>query len=96
MATIDELKKIRLGKLAKLKKLGADPYPGTITRNHTIAKARRAPGKDVAVAGRLMGIRGHGKIFFLDLVDGTGKIQVVLKSDQCEKKSFGASRRVKR
>ncbi len=88
MATIDELKKIRLGKLAKLKKLGVDPYPGTITRNHTIAKARRLPGKDVAVAGRITGIRGHGKIFFLDLVDGTGKIQVVLKSDVCNTKAF--------
>ena len=88
MATIDELKKMRLAKLAKLKKLGVDPYPGTIIRNHTIAKARRLAGKDVAVAGRIMGIRGHGKIFFLDLVDGTGKIQVVLKSDQCGNKSF--------
>lgn len=88
MATIDELKKMRFVKLAKLKKLGVDPYPGTIMRNHPIAKSRRLPGKDVAVAGRIMGIRGHGKIFFLDLVDGTGKIQVVLKSDVCDPKVF--------
>ncbi|MCX6791835.1 MAG: hypothetical protein NT149_02255 [Candidatus Gottesmanbacteria bacterium] len=40
MATIDDLKKMRLAKLAKLKKLGADPYPGTIIRKQTIAKAR--------------------------------------------------------
>ncbi len=88
MATIDDLKKIRLEKLESLKKRGIDPYPGTITRKETIAKARKLTGKSVAVAGRVMGMRGHGKIFFLDLVDGTGKLQVVLKSDVCEKKSF--------
>lgn len=90
MATIDDLRKMRLAKLARLRKFGADPYPGTITRNHTIAKARGLTGKDaaVAVAGRVMGQRGHGKIFFLDLVDGTGKIQVVLKSDVCNAKAF--------
>jgi lysyl-tRNA synthetase class 2 len=90
MATIDELKKMRLAKLAKLRSIRIDPYPGTIIRKQTIAKARRLTGKDAtaAVAGRVMGIRGHGKIFFLDLVDGTGKIQIVVKSDKCAAKSF--------
>ena len=88
MATIDDLRKTRLEKLESLKKLGIDPYPGTIIRKDTIVKARRMHGKTVAVAGRVMGMRGHGKIFFLDMVDGTGKIQVVLKSDVCDKKSF--------
>jgi len=81
MATIDDLKKMRLTKLAELKALGADPYPGTITRKHTIAKARLLTGKDVAVAGRVMGMRGHGKIGFWDVVDGTGKIQVFYKTN---------------
>lgn len=81
MATIDQLKKVRLEKLAKLKKRGIDPYPGTIIRKETIAKVRRMIGKPVAVCGRITGLRGHGKIFFLDLLDGTGKIQVLLKSD---------------
>ncbi len=88
MATIDYLKKMRLTKLAKLRGAGVDPYPGTITRKYTIAKARGLTGKDAAVAGRVMGVRGHGKIFFLDLIDGTGKIQVVLKSDVCSAKAF--------
>ncbi len=82
MATIDDLRKMRLTKLAKLKKLGADPYPGTITRKQTIAKARSLQGRDVAVAGRVMGMRGHGKIGFWDITDGTGKIQIFYKSDK--------------
>lgn len=81
MATIDDLKKMRLEKLAKLKKLGIDPYPGTITRKETVLKARKMVGKTVAVAGRIMGMRGHGKINFLDIEDATGKMQVMLKTD---------------
>jgi len=88
MATIDDLRKIRMEKLESLKKRGIDPYPGTIIRKETILKARKLSGKDAAVAGRIMGMRGHGKIFFLDLVDGTGKVQAVLKSDVCDTKSF--------
>lgn len=81
MATIDDLKKMRLEKLAKLKKLGIDPYPGTIVRKETVVKARKLTGKTVSVAGRVMGMRGHGKISFLDIEDATGKIQVMLKAD---------------
>ena len=88
MATIDELRRTRLEKLKKLKDLGHDPYPADILRKETISKARKITGKEVQVAGRIMGLRGHGKIFFLDLVDGSGKIQAVLKSDVVVKKAF--------
>ena len=87
MATIDELKKIRLEKLARLKSLGIDPYPADVHRKESIIKARRMVGKEVAVAGRIMGMRGHGKILFLDIVDGSGKVQAVIKSDVCSKKA---------
>ncbi len=88
MATIDDLKKIRGEKLEALKKQGIDPYPGTIHRKQTVVKARGMDQKEVAIAGRIMGMRGHGKIFFLDIMDGSGKVQVVLKSDVVEEKSF--------
>lgn len=88
MSTIEELKKIRREKLGAFKKMGVDPYPGTITRNHTIAQARTMIGKTSEVAGRVTGFRGHGKIYFVDLADGTGKIQVVIKSDVCDGKAF--------
>lgn len=88
MATIDDLKKTRLNKLESLKKEGLDPYPGFITREQSVREARAMEGKAVSVAGRIMGMRGHGKIFFLDLVDGTDKIQVVLKSDACKPEAF--------
>ena len=88
MATIDELKKVRLGKLEALKKLGVDPYPGTVDRSDTVSEARVMEGKTVTIAGRVTGFRGQGKIYFLDIVDGTGKIQVVVKVDTCDKQVF--------
>lgn len=89
MATIDELKKVRLEKLEALIKRGIDPYPSVVRREHIITRALSMDGREVAVAGRIMGMRGHGKIYFLDLVDETGKIQVVVKADSCDKTSFG-------
>lgn len=88
MATIDDLKKVRLEKLEALKKLGVNPYPPTVTRKQTITQARENEGKDVAVTGRLRGLRGHGKILFADLSDESAKIQVVFKADALQKKSL--------
>ncbi len=88
MATIDDLKKVRLEKLEKLKKAGLDPYPATVDRKHTVAEALALKGKSVSTTGRLMSMRGHGKIVFTDLVDASGKIQVVFKQDILEASSF--------
>ncbi len=88
MPTIDELKRARLQKLEALKKNGIDPYPATVTRKQTISDAIALDGKAVAVAGRLTGLRGHGKIIFVDLADESGKIQLVLKTDAIEEKVF--------
>lgn len=86
---IDELKKVRLEKLAKLKKVGVDPYPASVQRDYMIVQARDMEGKTVALAGRIRGLRGHGKIMFADLVDESGKIQVVFKADGINQKTFG-------
>src|SRR3989338_10445017 len=81
MAAIDELRKARLRKLEELRKKGIDPYPAAIKRGQRLADAKKMAGREVAVAGRLMAIRGQGKISFADIFDGSGKIQIVFKSD---------------
>jgi lysyl-tRNA synthetase class 2 len=88
MATLDELIKVRLEKAKKLRDLGIDPYPSVVKREHTIGSARQMDGRKVHVAGRVTGMRGHGKILFWDLVDESGKIQVVLKADACKPSSW--------
>ncbi|MFH1840831.1 MAG: lysine--tRNA ligase [Candidatus Shapirobacteria bacterium] len=79
---IEELRKIRLGKLAQIRKLGIDPYPAKARRDQSIAQALKMLGKKVAVAGRIRAMRGHGGIQFWDLQDASGKIQLVFKSDK--------------
>jgi len=81
-STLDDLIKVRLGKLEQIKKLGIDPYPARCVRKQTCAEALELIGKEVAVAGRIMAIRGHGGIQFFDLRDESGKIQVVFKADK--------------
>ena len=79
---IDQLKKIRLQKLEQLKKLKIDPYPARCQRQQTISQVLKMMGKKVAIAGRLMAIRGHGGIQFMDLADESGKIQLVFKKEE--------------
>lgn len=88
MATIDDLKKARIAKLEKLRELGIDPYPPVVRREHTLQQARGMEERAVAVAGRVVRMRGHGKLVFWDIVDESGKMQIMLKADTCKPEAF--------
>ncbi len=81
----EELRKIRLQKLERIRKLGIDPYPARCQRRQTISQSRKMMAKKVAIAGRIMAIRGHGAIQFFDLRDESAQIQLVFKSDELKK-----------
>src|SRR3989344_5625047 len=78
----------RLAKLDQLKNLGINPYPSVSQRTHLsqqiATQYQSLEGKVVTVAGRLMSLREHGKLAFMDLVDQSGKIQLFVKSDVLE------------
>ena len=87
----------RLQKLANIRALGIDPYPHRYTRTHTaqqavalLAQAEQS-GKtetaEVNVAGRVMANRTMGKISFLDIYDGSGKIQLFLSKNELDEQS---------
>lgn len=87
MSSIDEIRSARLAKLSLLKERGINPYPATTKRDTTIAEAvthfeSLKEGKTIIVAGRIMSWRGQGKIIFLDIDDGTGRFQALLKSGE--------------
>lgn len=88
MATIDELMKTRLSKLDAMRKRGIDPYPSLVRREHTIEQAKMMDGRSASICGRIIGMRGHGKIFFWDIADESGKIQAVIKADTCNADAF--------
>ena len=89
----NELVKVRLQKLKRLRDRGIEPYPHRFDRTHTTREAmlllesrESLPDDDTAnpeitVAGRLVGFRGMGKATFADLIDGSGQIQVLFRSN---------------
>lgn len=89
MTSIEELQQERLRKLEKLQAAGRDPYPAESHQSITIAELRsdfaaQTTGGEVTVAGRVMAARGHGALMFVDLFDGTDRIQGYLKDDTLE------------
>lgn len=76
---LDQLQQIRLEKLQKLRQLGVNPFAFKFDKQDSIAAARKKLSKTTQTAGRLMAIRGHGQLIFADLIDQTGKIQLIFR-----------------
>lgn len=90
MSREEELKKAREHKLELLKKEKINPYPSVSRRTHTISDVlknfAKLKGKTLFVTGRILSIRSHGKISFLDLKDESGKIQLYFSQKNLGKK----------
>ena len=84
---LEEIRKIRLEKVKKLRKLGIDPYPSKVkSAPQKISSARESLGKKATVAGRIWGWRGHGNSIFADLKDESGKIQLFFQKKNLKDK----------
>ncbi|MPZ50386.1 MAG: lysine--tRNA ligase [Dehalococcoidia bacterium] len=98
MPSEGELHQERLTKLARLRQRGIDPYPPRYQRSHSALDAAEAflkwepvsegePAR-VSVAGRVTALRNMGKAAFLDLRDGSGRIQVYVRRDKVSESDF--------
>lgn len=81
---LNELLLMRREKLKELKNKGKDPFlveKFEYTHHSVDIKENfeELEEKEVAVAGRIMSRRGHGKVSFLDLQDSKGKIQLFVR-----------------
>jgi lysyl-tRNA synthetase class 2 len=97
-----ELRAARRQNLATLRELGRDPFLVTrfdVTAHASDVAARFAnvasdgepPQDRVALAGRLMALRQMGKnVYFADLHDRTGKLQVYVRKDVVGDATFAA------
>ncbi len=81
----------RLEKLRSLQEKGVDPYPPRFCPSHSILQVikqfssldvEERSDETVTIAGRLIGLRRMGKAAFLDLRDGSDKIQVYACVDE--------------
>jgi len=85
---LERIIKQRLEQLDRLRKRGIDPYPHGYQRSHTAKQAvalleqkeKRLTTEDkVSVTGRITARRGMGKSSFVDIHDGSGKIQLLFQ-----------------
>ena len=79
----------RREKRAALEAAGVPAFAYRFDRSHGVAEARELyrdemgdQGPVVALAGRIASLRSQGKTTFLDLEDGTARIQVYLRRDE--------------
>ncbi len=80
---LEEIRQVRLQKLAQLKEKGINPFPASSKKNTNIgdvvADFKDFENTQVVVAGRMNSIREHGKLVFADLVDQTGSVQLFIR-----------------
>jgi len=83
----DEIVALRREKLEKIRSNGIDPYPARVQRSHNAKEAvelldRSSDAQEiVSVVGRVTAMRRMGRASFLDLKDGSGRIQAYLKQE---------------
>lgn len=79
---LDQIIASRKQKIENLRAQGINPYAHKFDKTHTVSEAKAKTGSLVQTAGRILSLRGHGALTFLDLVDQTGKIQVLLNKKE--------------
>ena len=94
MATIKELRNIRLKKLKAIESAGLLAYPGKTERTHQIIESLRdfsklvRVKKEIILVGRIRSLRFNGGYTFLHIEDGTGKNQAYFKTDRLGEKGY--------
>lgn len=87
MASLSELRTIRLEKLEKLRAIGMEPFASKVSKTHDLTNivsdfANLESAKSVvSVCGRIIALRGQGAIMFAQIFDGTERFQIVIKQD---------------
>ncbi|NLW08115.1 MAG: lysine--tRNA ligase, partial [Clostridia bacterium] len=88
----NELIAARLEKLKELQQQGIDPYGERFQRTHVTKDINNnfseLEGTSAAIAGRILAIRGHGKVSFFDLQDREGRLQLYIRRDKVGEEQY--------
>ncbi|MFA6397958.1 MAG: lysine--tRNA ligase [Candidatus Paceibacterota bacterium] len=94
MASLDEIRNVRLQKLELLKDKGMDPYPARVKKDFTLKEVvddfskLSGEGKEISLVGRIMSLRPQGGLVFFNFYDGTATFQGLLKKEDIEEEVF--------
>lgn len=89
----NELVQVRIDKLKKLQSEGKDPYKQesfdfTHYSTDILDRFEELEGKEVALAGRIMLFREHGKASFATIQDYKGRAQIYVRQDKIGEESY--------
>ncbi len=94
----ESLRAQRIERAEQLRAAGLDPYPPRIERTHTNAEidallegvaSGEEPDLDpVAIVGRVVAQRGMGRASFLDVLDGSGRLQVLVRRNAVGEEAY--------
>jgi lysyl-tRNA synthetase class 2 len=96
---IEQLIANRRAKLDALREMGVEAYPSRYRVEQSVSAVRERfdavaaeeleeKRPRVRVAGRIRAMRGHGKVAFLDLSDGVSQIQLYLRRNDLDERSW--------
>jgi lysyl-tRNA synthetase class 2 len=94
MSQQEDLRADREQKIAELRAAGINPYPATTNQTHTIKRFityfgdLEAKDATAVLVGRVVAKREHGALAFLDISDGTGKVQAFCSRDAMGEEQF--------
>ena len=89
MGREEEIIKEREKKINDLKRAGVNPYPNKFEKKNLVKDCLNSKiNASVKTAGRVMTKREIGKIIFSDLMDFTGRIQLVFQDGETPGKDF--------
>lgn len=82
--TPNDQRAVRIEKIKMLREAGLLPYAERYEKTHSLAQAKAlADGtKQVRAAGRVVAIRGFGKLTFSHLLDFSGTLQIALQKNK--------------
>ena len=89
---------VRREKKDALERAGMAPYALATERTNSIGEALdhfdawSADAKHVTLSGRILTTRLHGGLLFADIMDDSGKIQILLKLDEIDEQVFNLFR----
>lgn len=91
---LEEIRQARLNKRQDLLDAGRVPYPAEVRRTHTIQQILADFAKlqeDTALVttlGRVVRVRKHGGVVFMDMADSSGTLQLQLNKDTVDETLF--------
>ncbi len=94
MSALDEIRAERLRKLRLLEEKGINPYPNRTRHTHTVHEVLSSfenlekDATRIVIDGRIRSIRTHGGSSFVDIEDGTARMQLFIKKDEVGEDAF--------